>query len=86
MKNIILDPETVPGCVYLYDIQPEVLRDLLYPEAIGHKLCKAKELIAELYLEENTIRKDGKIYRDEERINKIYKAIKFNTALLEELK
>lgn len=75
----ILDPKTVPGCVYLYGIKPSVLKDLMYPDAITYKLEEAKLLIAELY----EIHRDS---RDEERIFKIHKSIKFNTELLEELK
>jgi len=82
----ILDPETVTGCEYLYNLHPYVLKTMLYPEAVTLKLTSAKILISTLYEEENTIRSNGKIYRDEERIAKVHNAIKFNTRLLEELK
>lgn len=64
---------------YLYGIEPERLMQLSYFEAITLKHELAKELIAELYEEPMN-------NRDEERIMKVHKAIKFNQDLLKELK
>ena len=64
---------------YLYDLDPKLLINLSYVEAINLKIDSAKKLIKVLF--EPSYRN-----RDNTRINAVYKAIKFNQALLEELK
>ena len=64
---------------YLYGIEPHELMQLNYFDAITLKHALAKELIAELYEEPMDS-------RDEERITKVHKSIRFNHKLLEELK
>ena len=63
---------------YLYDIEPSELTNLLYPDALKHKLTAARTLIGKLiephYSE-----------RDDERITAVQRAIRFNLTLLEEL-
>lgn len=64
---------------YLYDLDPKLLINLSYVEAINLKIDSAKKLIKVLF-EQNFMD------RNNTRINAVYKAIKFNQALLEELK
>ena len=64
---------------YLYDLDPKLLINLSYVEAINLKIDSAKKLIRVLF-------EPSYMYRDNARINDVYKAIKFNQALLEELK
>ena len=64
---------------YLYDLDPKLLINLSYVEAINLKIDSAKKLIKVLF-------EPSYMYRDNPRINDVYKAIKFNQALLEELK
>ena len=64
---------------YLYDLDPKLLINLSYVEAINLKIDSAKKLI-KLLFEPNFMD------RNNTRINDVYKAIKFNQALLEELK
>ena len=64
---------------YLYDLDPKLLINLSYVEAINLKIDSAKKLIKVLF-ELNFMN------RDNTRINDVNKAIKFNQALLEELK
>ena len=64
---------------YLYDLDPKILINLAYVEAINLKIDSAKKLIKVLF-ELNFMN------RDNTRINDVNKAIKFNQALLEELK
>ena len=64
---------------YLYDLDPKLLINLSYVEAIGLKIDSAKKLIKVLF-------EPNYMNRDNTRINAVYKAIKFNQALLEELK
>ena len=64
---------------YLYDLDPKLLINLSYVEAINLKIDSAKKLIKVLF-EPNFMN------RNNTRINAVYKAIKFNQALLEELK
>ena len=63
---------------YLYNIQPQVLANMLYPEALQHKIKSADILLAQLYEPHFT-------ERDIVRIGDVYKAIKFNESLLKEL-
>ena len=63
---------------YLYGIQSSEFANLPYTEAIRYKLDKAKILIYELVYHDYRT-------RDDLRILKIGKAIKFNNQLLEEL-
>ena len=64
---------------YLYDLDPKVLINLFYVEAINLKIDSAKKLIKVLF-------EPSYMDRDNTRINDVNKAIKFNQALLEELK
>ena len=64
---------------YLYDLDPKLLVNLSYVEAINLKIDSAKKLIKVLF-------EPSYMNRDNARINDVYKAIKFNQALLEELK
>ncbi len=64
---------------YLYALDPKLLINLSYVEAINLKIDSAKKLIKVLF-------EPGYMDRDNTRINDVYKAIKFNQALLEELK
>ena len=64
---------------YLYDLDPKLLINLSYVEAINFKIDSAKKLIKVLF-------EPSYMNRDNTRVNDVYKAIKFNQALLEELK
>ena len=64
---------------YLYDLDPKLLINLSYVEAINLKIDSAKKLIRVLF-------EPSYMNRDNTRINDVNKAIKFNQALLEELK
>ena len=64
---------------YLYDLDPKLLINLSYVEAINLKIDSAKKLIKVLF-------EQSYMDRDNTRINDVNKAIKFNQALLEELK
>lgn len=64
---------------YLYDINPSVLSGMLYPNALKYKIEAAKVLRGKL-LEPHFSE------RDDERINAVINAIKFNERLLEELR
>lgn len=64
---------------YLYDLDPKLLVNLSYVEAINLKIDSAKKLIKVLF-------EPNFMDRNNTRINAVYKAIKFNQALLEELK
>ena len=64
---------------YLYDLDPKLLINLSYVEAINLKIDSAKKLIKVLF-------EPSYMDRDNNRINDVNKAIKFNQALLEELK
>ena len=64
---------------YLYDLDPKSLINLSYVEAINLKIDSAKKLIKVLF-------EPSYMNRDNTRVNDVYKAIKFNQALLEELK
>ena len=64
---------------YLYDLDPKLLIHLSYVEAINLKIDSAKKLIKVLF-------EPSFMDRNNTRINDVYKAIKFNQALLEELK
>ena len=63
---------------YLYNISPKTLRSLLYEEALKVKITHAKVLIEQLLEPHYTV-------RDDERIEAVHKAIKFNKELLKEL-
>ena len=64
---------------YLYELDPKLLINLSYVEAINLKIDSAKKLIKVLF-------ESSYMNRDNTRINDVYKSIKFNQALLEELK
>ena len=64
---------------YLYDLDPKLLINLSYVEAINLKIDSAKKLIKVLF-------EPNFMDRNNTRISAVYKAIKFNQALLEELK
>jgi hypothetical protein len=63
---------------YLYGIDSSKFSDLPYTVALQYKVKKAKELLDKL-LEENFRQ------RDDDRVVAVYKAIKFNEALLLEI-
>lgn len=65
---------------YLYDIEPKVLSSMTYPEAIKLKIESARRLLKDTLLVPHYTQ------RDTTRINSVYKAIKFNESLLDELK
>lgn len=64
---------------YLYDCNPEDFSSLNYVNAINYKLDRARALIHDLVY---TPYQD----RDNNRVNHVFKAIKFNESLLHELK
>lgn len=66
--------------IYLYNIDPKQLIDMSYLEAIKFKIVSARALLKDNLLVPHYMSRDTK------RINAVYKAIKFNESLLEELK
>ena len=64
---------------YLYDINPTVLADMPYKQALEYKVSSANVLLATLLVPHYSI-------RDYVRIADINRAIKFNQSLLSELK
>ena len=72
MKNI-------KSTEYIYDIKAKELKNMPYELAILRKISAAKELLHKLT---SVNWKD----RDDERVGVVYKAVKFNEKLLEELK
>ena len=66
--------------MYLYNIDPKQLVDMTYLEAIKFKIASARALLKDTLLVPHYMSRDTK------RINAVYKAIKFNEALLDELK
>ena len=66
--------------MYLYNIDPKQLVDMTYLEAIKFKIVSARALLKDHLLVPHYMSRDTK------RINAVYKAIKFNEALLDELK
>jgi len=72
MKNVVKD------CRYYYDIEnSNILKDMLYKDALYYKIEKAKKQLKKLqevhYMD-----------RDDYRINDILSAIEFNQKLLKE--
>ena len=65
--------------MYLYNIDPHVLADMPYKQALEHKIEAAGILISELLIPHYTV-------RDYVRVADVLNAIKFNKALLSELK
>ena len=65
--------------MYLYNINPTILADMLYKQALEHKIASANLLLTELLIPHYSV-------RDYERIADINRAIKFNQSLLSELK
>ena len=65
--------------MYLYNINPTILADMLYKQALEYKIASANLLLAELLIPHYEI-------RDYERITDVHRAIKFNQSLLAELK
>lgn len=65
---------------YLYDLDPKALINMTYPEAIKLKIDSARRLL------KHTLLVPHYTQRDTSRINAVYKAIKFNESLLDELK
>ncbi len=63
---------------YLYDLDPTLLKDMKYEDAIRYKILHANNLIARLM----DVHWSG---RDDERVSSVHKAIKFNEKLLKEL-
>ncbi len=64
---------------YLYDIDPTVLADMPYKQALEYKVSSANVLLAKLLAPHYSI-------RNYVRIADINRAIKFNQSLLSELK
>lgn len=69
----------IKSTMYLYQVSPKAFQDLPYKQALQFKLLAAKELIRHLLEPHYT-------ERDNERINAVFNAIRWNTSLLEELK
>lgn len=65
--------------MYLYNINPIILADMYYKQALEHKVASAEALLTELLIPHYEV-------RDYERIADIHRAIKFNQSLLSELK
>ena len=63
---------------YLYDIEPQILAEMKYKDAIEFKITCAKELLYHLVHVKNEVLT--------KRVKDIQKAIDFNIALREELK
>ena len=63
---------------YLYGIKPFGFSSMQYKEALEFRVANAKLLLARLLAPHYT-------ERDDERINAVFKAIKFNESLLKEL-
>ncbi len=64
---------------YLYDIDPTVLADMQYKQALEYKISSANVLLATLLVPHYSV-------RDYVRIADINRAIKFNQSLILELK
>jgi len=64
---------------YLYDLNPKKLAKLTYKKAIKLKIKQCSKIIDELHIPDYRS-------RDEERIDAVFKARKFNEALLKELR
>lgn len=64
---------------HLYNIEPVLLKTMNYEKALKYKVEEAKKLIKDILLVPHFTE------RDDSRINDVYKAIKFNESLLEEL-
>ena len=65
--------------MYLYNIDPHVLADIPYKQALEYKIEAANILISELLIPHYTV-------RDYVRVADVLNAIKFNEVLLSELK
>ena len=63
---------------YLYNINPIVLADMPYQQALEYKITAANTLLAELLIPHYTV-------RDYVRISDINQAVKFNESLIKEL-
>ena len=64
---------------YLYDMDPTILADMPYKQALEYKVSSANVLLAKLLAPHYSV-------RDYVRIADIHRAIKFNQSLLSELK
>jgi len=64
--------------IYLYDIEPKLLANLPYQEALQLKYDSGKQLIATLFEPHYS-------QRDDERIHAVSKALKHTSQLLREL-
>jgi len=64
---------------YLYNINPQELTDLSYPNALTHKLNSGKQLL-------HTLMEVPFQTRDDERVSAVHKAIKHTMYLINELK
>lgn len=64
--------------MYLYNLDPRVLADMPYKQALEHKIEAASVLVSELLIPHYTI-------RDYVRVADVFNAIKFNESLLKEL-
>lgn len=64
--------------MYLYNLDPHVLADMPYKQALEHKIEAASILVSELLVPHYTV-------RDYVRVADVFNAIKFNESLLKEL-
>ncbi len=64
---------------YLYDINPTILANMQYKQALEYKISSANVLLATLLVPHYSV-------RDYVRIADINRAIKFNQSLISELK
>ena len=64
--------------MYLYNLDPHVLADMPYKQALEYKIKAARILISELLIPHYMV-------RDCVRVEDVFNAIKFNESLLKEL-
>lgn len=65
--------------MYLYNLEPRVLANMPYKQALEYKIKAASILVSELLIPHYTV-------RDYVRVTDVFNAIKFNESLLSELK
>jgi len=63
---------------YLFDIEPQELMVMLYPDALNHKLTNAKRLLHQLVYDDNASCVD-------ERVDKVSDAIKHTQKQIKEM-
>lgn len=69
----------IHSTAYLYNIEPAILSNMLYSDALKFKVASAKVLL-------NMLLEPHYSERDDERIMAVQRAVKFNESLLAELK